>query len=493
MRYNYTETTLQATKDLILAVRKGDLENAKVAIQNGANVNCRITREFTIATPEQLKMTLKSNGHPNIPKDMARPGGSEVIMAGTTTLLNILARTEDDRPEHLKKALPTKMLPIAALLMENGAELGAIDYASYWERWGDSAENYFQNTPLLNAIVNGDLEFAQLYMSHLAKLDLASRREILNYKDRFSAGFHTALEFSIRRGYTGLATSIVRAGADVNPEPFIFSYAGKSPLHMACMLLGNSFDKGQWDEILGSDLELVITLIESGADYAKSASTSVYYKPHTDPRFLPLRETREVTPFDHIDVASDSLTQRPFDYFRACTSPAFGSPLIEKVQLVGQIVHPFHEEACFLTPLAARHRSRDTRQAYLQSPQYLNRDKSIIQKALIKRMIKDYQNTHPEDDQLVSIDVDKGDILQSITLLLEHPAYEWFAQQLQLASIIYNADKTIPPQPPIQNSARNTINAPSNYFEPSVTDLSMFSMEAQAVVSSTPNNSLGNA
>ena len=83
----------------------------------------------------------------------------EVRMVGTTTLLNILARKETQKKQGT--------LELAELLMQRGAELGAIDYASYWEAWGNCAKNYFQNTPLLNAIAIDNQEFAHLYLRFL--------------------------------------------------------------------------------------------------------------------------------------------------------------------------------------------------------------------------------------------------------------------------------------------------------------------------------------
>lgn len=413
MKYNYSEKTLKSTEDLVAAVSAGDEDGAKKAIANGADVNCRLifgNDGLCIATPEELSRT-KSNTHrPSDDvvsvQDKETKVTYEVPMVGTTTLLNLLARREMP-----KVADATKNLSLSRLLMENGAELGAIDYQSYWSDWGDRAENYFQNTPLLNAIASYNLEFAQLYMEHLQHLDLDKRQEILNYKDKFRAGFHTALEFAIRRGYSGLATSIVHAGADTNPQPFVYCYGGKSPLHMACMLLGNSYTDKGWHKRLGSDLELITTLLEYGADYTKKAKTEVY----TGQPFINgagyTWEKQDLFPFHYLDGAIGTGGESTLDFIGACDSPAF-SP-----EKKGQVKHPFHEENCFLDQIASALRTFKCREKYLKSPRFLQKDRVILQKALLKRIVLDYQNTFLDGKPLKGVDLNNIDIDNTLTVL----------------------------------------------------------------------------
>lgn len=359
MKYNYTAESYKATQDLINAVQEGDLEKARQALAHSANVNCRVhLPTMKIASPDQLKNTQVDEAVPQYGQNDGEVEATDKVaytvpMADTTTLLNMLARS----------AASGTQLEMAKLLMDHGAELGAIDYASYWTTWGKKAPNYFQNTPLLNAIACNNLPFAELYMTYLVRLDKTQREEILNYKDKFIAGYHSALEFALRRGYSGLAATIVKAGADVNPQPFIYSYAGGSPLHMACMLLGTSrIRNNKWHPVLGSDLDLVIALIEHGADCYKKTKTVVWRNGSSGSgRFVP--HTIELTPLDHLNRYS---TQ--FDYKEACVAPAF------KPTKAGQIKHPFYEEECFLSPEAMSGYNSGMRAAYLQSEQFLQED-----------------------------------------------------------------------------------------------------------------------
>lgn len=379
----------EPTKDLIQAVVDDNPHKALAAIKAGAQINCRVVPSdsggFEIAGTEQLGRSLAEERVPNAamidpyfkdPVMYQHPVMYTVPMVGTTTLLNYLAR---------KKPLPAT-LELAKILMEHGADLGGIDYLSYWEGWGNHPANYFQNTPLLNAIAEMNISFALLYMSYLARLPIDARQEILNYKDKFIAGFHTALEFAIRRGYSALATMIVKAGADPNPQPFVYCLGGGSPLHMACMLFGNSYSRatGSWDEHLGSDLELVITLIKHNADCSKLAETRVCVSEGFDEGS---RAICYLTPFDYLPLRMEEGNDF-FDFTGACDGTA------TNLVMRGQVQHPFQdvaETAPFLHGLAENHRVRESaRRNYLTSATFLRTDKHILQVCLLKVVIEDY-------------------------------------------------------------------------------------------------------
>jgi hypothetical protein len=373
------------TMQLIQALRLGNLTETRVAIELGADVNCRVKFKdgvVTIATSDDLAMQLTSECEPQTADMPAYEGVVQytVPMARTTTLLNLLAR----------KIFPEEQLEnncaLADILMHHGAELGGIDHQSFWSSWGDAPQNYFQNTPLLNAIASENLDFAICYMKHIAHLDEASRCEILNYKDKFIAGFHTALEFAIRRGYSGLASSIVCAGADTNPQPFVYAYGGKSPLHMACMLFGNSMTKkGTWSPILGNDLQLIVDLLEHGADYTLPVMTVV--SGESQPIGL--------TPFDYIPEMLVSTHASRFNIIHACSCRAFSPQR-------GQVRHPFNEEECFIAKQAQSNYLKDinnktARSRYLESQQFLKTDIQILQKTWLKRVMRDYNKIFYDD------------------------------------------------------------------------------------------------
>lgn len=445
MIYNYNDQTLKSTQALIQAVIAGNVEEARTAIARGGNVNCRIietpNQGYRVANPHELSETLRGEGSPETggqdnPKKYELVA-YEVPMVGTTTLLNLLATCQAARESVNNSAL-------SVLLMDNHAELGGIDYASSWASWGPHPANYFQNTPLLNAIACQNISFAMLYMEYLQKLDEAPRKEILNYKDKFIAGFHTALEFAIRRGYSNLAISIIQAGADVNPQPFVYAYAGQSPLHMACMLYGNSKVKNGWNPKLGSDLDLIITLLEYGADYRLGVTTAVYdgiQKEAGGPPYIQKWKKINLTAFDHLDVSlvpdNSSIHRSHFDYLHACESPAF------KPAQVGQIKHPFYEEECFLSPFASHAWGVKLRYRYLTSDEYQKIDKYRIQSALLQRIIRDYQKDLPGEDPIKKINhADKAvETAETVDTLLKHKHSAWFEERLKLAGILYTIEK----------------------------------------------------
>lgn len=437
MPNRYAPAVLSATTKLINAIFDGNYDCAQNAIHEGADINCRVVKEiqgYRIASDAELRRTMRQSVRSNCYEqiDSTVEVDYEVPMVGTTTLLNILARKETQKIQGT--------LQLAELLMQCGAELGAIDYASHWQEWGDCVKNYFQNTPLLNAIAMDNQGFAHVYLRFLNKLDENPRQDILNYKDKFEAGFHTALEFAIRRGFSQLATDIVRAGADTNPQPFIFAYAGQSPLHMACMNLGQSWMKTAqyWHPELGSDLELILTLLEHGADWNLAASTQVCKG--WDNR-LGLRsiiwEKIALTPFEHIDISMQGLqSKRPLDVVNACQAPAF------RPGIVGQIKHPFHEEYSFRCQLAQQLSSSSPRAAYLNSNFFQERDKIILQKAILKRILKDFMLTSlDEDDVFNHWDIDVREIEDTIDWMgrffKSRSKEEWFDDQLCNSGIYY--------------------------------------------------------
>ena len=437
MPNRYGPTVFSATTQLINAIFDGNYDCAQNAIDEGADINCRVIKEisggYRIASDAELRQTMRQS----VPTTCYGQFNSivevdyEVPMVGTTTLLNILARKETQKKQGT--------LELAELLMQRGAELGAIDYASYWETWGNYAGNYFQNTPLLNAIAMENQGFAHVYLRFLNKLDENPRQEILNYKDKFEAGFHTALEFAIRRGFSKLATDIVRAGADTNPQPFIFAYAGQSPLHMACMSLGVGWIKkiSDWHLELGSGLDLILTLLEHGADWNLAASTEVL-KVLDETVRPPMRiwETIALTPFDHIDISVQGLqSERLFNVVKACQAPAF------RPGIVGQIKHPFHEEYSFRCQLVQQFYPLNTRAVYLKSDCFQKRDKIILQKAILKRILKDFMLTSLEDDVLNDWDIDArevGDTIDRMERFFESMSKgRWFTNQLCNSGIYY--------------------------------------------------------
>jgi hypothetical protein len=358
----------------------------------------------------------------------------EVAMPGTTTLLHLLATGR--APVQNK---PNAML-LAKLLMESGAKLDDIDTMDYWEGWGNSAENYFQNTPLINAIVYGNMKFAFVYMEQLKGFPLDKRQKILNYKDKFCAGFHTALELAIRSGYCKLATQIVFAGADTNPEPFIYSYGGKSPLHMACMLYGYA---NRRNDKTNYNLELILTLLQYNADYTKEVSTSVYTKVGDS-----LSDTNVfLTPFDYMDVDLSGMARadRRFNFMIACDEPAY------KPKKKGQIKHPFHEESCFIHDLSMfSGRQLQLREPYFNSREYHQQDKPILQLALLKRILLDHARNFPDSPS-------KCDDVNAVTThtmseyidnLCSSEEQDWFFLRLQQSGLFFCDDRPLVPTGP---------------------------------------------
>jgi len=433
MPKRYNDLVLQETLRLIEAMTRGDDELASRAIHAGADVNCRIIKTpdgFRIASDVELAQTMRSacqNTHYDLIQPVPEVIEYEVPMADTTTLLNVLALNKNSKTE------------LARLLMDNGAELGAIDYASHWESWGKSAENYFQNTPLLNAIATNNLDFAHLYLDYLARLDKESQKEILDYKDKFCAGFHTALEFAIRRGFSGLATRMVHMGANPNPQPFIFSYAGKSPLHMACMSLGQAWDpkSKEWILHIGSDLELILALLECGADYTLLAETQFYNeKLKWDRTYL--------RPFYHVDISLGKLTEPVVSFADSCQEPAFHP------RKTGQIKHPFHEEHSFRCPQI----EGGSRVNYLKSKAFLKNDKEVLQKAVLARIVKDCTEHLGGEPMLSSELINELSFNDIIGLIADHPNFNWVEERFRQGGLFYNMEK-VPhlslPIPPEQN------------------------------------------
>ena len=426
-----------STHKLIQAILMGDIEAATLAIENGADVNCRIIKTangFELASEQQLNAILENNITPIAPVERSY---YKVDRPGTTTLLNLLATLVAPKGDK------SNCIPLSNLLMEHNADLSAFDCLTHWESWGNAASNYFQNTPLLNAIAFNNIAFATAYMAHLSKLELPKRQAILNYKDQFSAGFHTALEFAIRRGYCHLAVQIVRAGADTNPQPFIYSYGGKSPLHMACMIYGYAprLTKG-----INSDLELIITLLEHNADYKKIADTEVFTNTSSSHRWTHV----SLTPFDYLDVdVYGTNIEHGFNYLEACDAPAY-SP-----KITGQIKHPFHEENCFiLDNNVLIGRQMRLRKQHLNSTVYSNQDKHSIQAALLKRLFQDYQSTFPDSENQLNISSictdNVAEIMETTMNSLSEEEADWFYRHAQWSGLAYSQSK--PAHEPIQST-----------------------------------------
>lgn len=397
-----------ATNNLINAIFAQNHEQIEHAIENGADINCRVIKvdgKYRIATDDDL-ITIERDNH-------------VLPFANTTTLLNILARGEIKDSDH----------QIARILMEHGAQLDAIDYASYWTAWGNHPVNYFQNTPLLNAIANNNLGFALLYMDFLDNLPENDRKQILDYKDKFIDGEHSALEFAIRRGFSGLAMRIVKAGANVNPTPFKYAQDA-TPLHMACMILGQSrvSQGNKWDDELGSDLELILTLLEYNADFTIQVPTDIYTG-QTNGWFQ-----SNVTAFDHIDISQGEVNSRIFNYIQACNAPAMFP------KQVGQINHCFHDEESFLCPRAQELKEQQSRAKYLKSKQFQKTDKIILQKAILKRIINHYLSIY-EDNEIRQIDLDRLTVDEIIARLVNHYQGDWFFVMMQYGGIFYNSNK----------------------------------------------------
>jgi ankyrin repeat protein len=444
MPTRYKRHTLSATKKLIEAIKCGDVEKTHQAIQEGGDVNCRVidTRDgYRIASDDELKTSINNRKTTNRFESIEVE--YEVPMVDTTTLLNILARHSPGN---------TTSLALAEILMNHGAELGAIDYASYWIGWVKLAQNYFQNTPLLNAIATYNLDFAYCYLRFLGRLDEDKRKEILDYKDKFEAGFHTALEFAIRRGYSQLAKDIVDLGANPNPQPFIYSYAGKSPLHMACMNLGQSWvpARNKWHKTLGSDLDLILVLLEHGADFNLTVDTEIYID-HIKKQC----KTIPLAPFDHIDISTVDLSDRSIDPYESCQLPAF-SP-----KKKGQIKHPFNEDESFRSPMA----HYENRKTYLTS-QFKTTDKIIIQNAIIKRIISDFTSEFEISEELSAFIVCLIDSEDSLTEtfglldmnILSEPQRSFLDRQLRYGGMYYDENKTLTFPPIIPNNDNPILN-----------------------------------
>jgi len=197
----------QTTQKLIDAVVAHDHNKAQGAIADRADVNARI----------------KQKNEPT---------------KASTTLLNLVARSQPDDAE------------MAKILINAGADMSALD-----------AQN---NTPLLNAIAVGNIDFGHEYMQCLMAVhpDTDTRAKILDYKNPTCESSYTTLEFAIRRGLSELAISIIQAGANPN-----LACSKESPLYMACMRLGYASVKNPYAY---APLDLITTLLDHGADNAQS-------------------------------------------------------------------------------------------------------------------------------------------------------------------------------------------------------------------------------
>lgn len=196
------------------------------------------------------------------------------------------------------------------------------------------------------------------------------RRSILDYKDHFRDGYHTALEFAIRRGYLNLASRIVWAGADPNPRLCAHS-KNQTPLHMAFMLLGrfsrvNKRDNSvTFDERLGSGFELIQALLLNGAKIEEKASIT-----HTNAEGIIQRA--EMTPLDHLFFSQDhpNAYNGPGPLSASATLGYFDSR-----PCPWHMVHPFHDAGSLLCPEAQRYehmqiKDETPRQHYFKSVIY---------------------------------------------------------------------------------------------------------------------------
>jgi hypothetical protein len=129
----------------------------------------------------------------------------------------------------------------------------------------------------------------------------------------------------------------------------------------------------------------------------------------------------------YLSILLSNITPRCFDIVDSCQEPAFNP------KKIGQIKHPFHEEHSFRSSIA----NVSFRKEYLNSGVFQKRDKAILQKAILKRILKDFSVQFP-----TSASINEQLVLPIINSMLEHPQVKWFKEQLQYAGIYYNAKKT---------------------------------------------------
>jgi len=416
------------------------------ALDDRANVNCRIkvgaeSKLFLVSEEDVDGFKLETRDLPRYERS-SKPNKYRLPMRGTTTLLNYLA-TKNDLTE------------IAELIMERGADLGVIDYSRSWvspnyER--GAIENYFQNTPLLDAIASENIDFANVYMTFLEKLSPNRKKEILDYKDKFQDGFHTALEFSIRRGYMALACKILQEGANPNPTQFVHSHDA-SPLHMACMLLGTTWTGSRWCEDLGSGVELIISLLNSGADATKIAKTFIYQGRSGG---MDSYTSEDRAPAVYLNIEIDTFKSQKFqEQIINCTQRPSYRPSKK-----GDIRHPFEEECSFLCKTASRYRSSHNREKYFSSAQF-QKDKERLQAAFLMQAHQEYQNTNQQLHSISNINDLSVTELYNIGLDLNK---EWFLERYKLYGLFpisQGVEQAIPVrrgiQPPVDTTEIKSI------------------------------------
>lgn len=110
----------------------------------------------------------------------------------------------------------------------------------------NSSNDYAENTPLLEAILNNDTWFVLQFCLELKrnKADKDLSRQ-LNRKDKIDTGGNTPLLLALKKGNKMMANALIMAGADVKCR----DAHGYTPMHYACFyrfdnIIKNMIDKG---------------------------------------------------------------------------------------------------------------------------------------------------------------------------------------------------------------------------------------------------------
>ncbi|MBC8471713.1 MAG: ankyrin repeat domain-containing protein [Planctomycetes bacterium] len=232
-----TEHEAKPTKSLHQAVADGDIEQVKLLIAKGADVNAKDKRGYAPQAPGQTPLFHAASG-----------GHKEIAILLIAHGADVNAKMADHSWTPLLDAACAGHAQVVKVLLENGAKVDVGDNYGY--------------TPLYYAIWIDDEEAVRMLIA--AGADVNRR---INEKDEYNAFFE-----AVWQGHKGIVKAFIDAGANVNYK----DDSGRTPLHHA--LQGTNADVAKQfigarvkipafhNAVLEGDLAKVTQLVESGMD-----------------------------------------------------------------------------------------------------------------------------------------------------------------------------------------------------------------------------------